>query len=352
MPFRKHLTTDVGVNKSLENWARGTQLIRTEHFFWITGGHLQKSHGGLLRHLLHSALLSMQPSNGNDALELAKYVCGLRWFSSQRHRPWGHEELYKMLARLIEHSDAKFFFLVDALDECEPQDRLGELVAGLSSTSQSSKVKLCISCRPWSPFVLQFQHAIILHLDQMTYHDMKLYVERRLANVGVESETRSEFQIKTRTRRASHLIETIVRNAEGVFLWTELVVQALCSELRKGRQFEDLERTLTEFPVGLDEYFQHLIIDRVPRTRRNGSDTAAALMLALTIAQGHGSTTLPRPHSFLNFWLLKSGRLAPGFPSTGHENEWFDPKGTERMLRQTKDFLEETCKELLVVVDR
>jgi hypothetical protein len=259
-----------------------------------------------------------------------------------------------MMLRLASSSKIKVFYLIDALDECEPQDRLWELAGELLKLSRLRNFKLCVSCRPWSPFVQTFQHTQTLHLDQLTYQDMELYIENRLADAGGDIDLCSEFRDPGRTARATKLASNVARLSEGVFLWTELVLKALISEVRKHGDFVHLEKTLLEFPVGLDEYFQKFILERITKTRQNTSDSATALILGLRIA-GHShdpDKEMPRPRSFINFWLLKRGYLAPGFSWTDHEDIWYSPEDAKRMVRQTGDFLEEACKDLLVLIDR
>jgi hypothetical protein len=260
-----------------------------------------------------------------------------------------------MMIRLASSSNIKVFYLIDALDECDPQDRLWELAGEVLELSQLPNFKLCVSCRPWSAFVQKFQHAQTLRLDQLTYKDMELYIENRLAGSGGEVDLCSEFRHASKTARATKFASDVARSSEGVFLWTELVLKALVSEMRKHGDFTHLERTLLEFPVGLDEYFQRFILERITKTRQNTSDTAAALMLGLKISKDPRLDTndeLPGPRSFINFWLLRGGYLKPGFSWTDHEDIWYSREHAKRMVRQTGDFLEETCKELLVLVDR
>jgi hypothetical protein len=278
----KYLATSYRVDQFLDQWTAGNAAIRAEHFFWILGDPVQKSREGLLRHLLYSALQSL-PANG---LELAKRVCGSRRLSSHSQRAWSYEELYDMLVRFVTGSKAKFFFLVDALDECDPQDLHDELAEEITRISKLPNIKMCVSCRPWNAFAskLQTNHTVRLH--EMTYHDMELYIERRLGAAGGENELCCEFIDHPRTERVTKFVADFACAAEGVFLWTELAVRALSSELRKGVVLERLQEILKAFPVGLDQYFQQLIFDRITKTRQNTSDTAAALTLALKIAEG------------------------------------------------------------------
>ena len=310
---------------------------------------MQKSREGLLRHLLHSALLSLPA----DSLNFAKGVCGLRWLPTHRRRAWSYGELYDMLVRLVSYSEAKFFFLVDALDECDPQDCHRELAIEMLKISLLPNVKLCVSCRRWKPFVTTFGQSRILCLDQMTYKDIKRYICNRLANADDENDLCSEFQPANRTERAMHFVADLADAAEGVFLWTELVIKALSSELRKGCGFESLEKFLSEFPIGLDEYYQKLVFDRITRTRQNTFDTAAALMLALIVTRNkYDWNSLPDCTSFLNFWLLGTGQLAAGFAWTDHNENHYTREDLEQMVGFTTNFLQETCKDLLVVINR
>jgi hypothetical protein len=85
------------------------------------------------------------------------------------------------------------FLLIDALDECDPQDRLGDLADVILWLSRFPNVKLCVSCRPWAAFTRRFDKATVLHLDQLTYHDMEVYIEKRLLSAEAEAELCSDF---------------------------------------------------------------------------------------------------------------------------------------------------------------
>ncbi|KAM0715534.1 hypothetical protein Q7P37_009032 [Cladosporium fusiforme] len=342
------------IDEVLQRWTKGKRIIRADHFFWILGAAMQKSREGLLRSLLYSALRSAsRNTDGDFDSGFIKHACGPRWLSDNSRRPWDCDELFQILARLTSVSEAKFFFLVDALDECDPQDRPGDIAAEILRVSQLPNVKLCISCRPWAAFTSRFSHAQVLWLDQLTYHDMELYVENRLASAESDHDLCTEFRGKT--AEAVLFVNEVVRAAEGVFLWIELVLKDLCSGLKKGHDFEKLREALQEFPVGLDGYFKQLIFERVTKTRQNNYDTAAVLKLAIAIASAQDPTyhqnNFPDGNSFLNFWLLKSGHLVPGFSWKDHANRWYTPDDVQLMVAQTKSFLEESCKDLLVMVE-
>lgn len=176
---------------------------------------------------------------------------------------------------------------------------------------------------------------------------MEIYVKDRL--VSAEAETDSILGFCDNAPSARSFIQHVVSSAEGVFLWAELVLKTICSEMRKGRDLGQLNQAVSSFPNNLDDYFRKFIFDRIHRTRQNVPDTAAALKLALVIALDSKPGTLQLPHatSFCNFWLLSKGYLKSSFT-------WTDPIDTsplsqEPMVRQTANFVHEVCKDLLVV---
>lgn len=352
--YRRYLASNWRIDEALQTWDADRKLVRADHFFWALGKPTQKSREGLLRQILHSVLRSLSVDLNTPELEYIKKACKSRWDSSHSNRAWEYEELYDMLIRLTSLAGAKFLLLIDALDECDPQDRLGELADEILRISQLPNVKLCIACRPWIPFTSRFkpEQARVIYLEQLTYHDMEVYVGSRFVSAEKDSGYCDEFRGKS--LKATRFIDSIVQVAEGVFLWIELVLKALCSELRKGSNFETLQGCLSEIPLDMDHYFQRLILDRVTRTRRNQSDTAAAFKLALQIQNSREIPPLENvSHSFLDFWLLLNRYLEPGFSWEDNPTyDWHSLEDIERMVGQTRRFLEEACKDLLVVVDR
>jgi hypothetical protein len=335
----------------LQTWATDVVLLRADHFFWLLGAPMQKSIEGLLRSLLHSILLGLSQHGLSKNFDIIRKICGPRWQSATANGAWSRSELKQMLARLDSVPMVKSFLLIDALDECEPQDRLGDLADEILWMSQLSNIKLCVSCRPWDVFTRSFTPCMSLRLDQLTRRDMEIYIEARLTTA--EEERNWNFEFRSRTHIACRLVQSIARDAEGVFLWTELVVKAICCEVRKGRTVERLSQVLSDFLTDLDGYFHRLIFNRIGRSRRNVEDTSAALKLAMVIHASEQTfgTAFPRSHpfaeSYMNFWLLSNGHLRSGFSWT--DSEQIDLPSVSRMLDQTAGYLEETCKDLLVL---
>jgi hypothetical protein len=277
---------------------------------------MQKTIEGLLRSLLHSALLSFSRSDIPNKLETIKDICSLR-SQIDVHSAWSRSALREMFIRLTSVAGVKFFFLVDALDECEPQDDLGDLVHEILRISNLPNVKICVSHRPWEIFTRNFEHAPTLRLDRLTLRDMETYVRGRLTSVEADVGRHSDFH--DQTQPSEDLICDLANAAEGVFLWTELVTKATSSEMRKGKRIEQLFQVMADFPTDLDKYFHELVFGRIGKSNRNIKDTAAALKLAVKINTSeqnsgvHREEKSPFARSFMNFWLLSEDRLKPGF---------------------------------------
>lgn len=87
------------------------------------------------------------------------------------------------------------------------------------------------------------------------------------------------------------------------------------------------------------------------------SDTAAALTLAVEIETSERSSeTQGKPHdpekspvarSLINFWLLSKDHLGPGFSWSDYE--LVAQSCSAVMLSQNASYIEETCKDLLVL---
>jgi hypothetical protein len=125
--YRKSLSTKTQLEAMLQTWAAGQTLLRADHYFWILGPPKQKSIEGLLRSMLYTALRSLSLAKLPDKIDAIKQICSTRWQSSNKQGTWTCKELREMISRLASVQGVKIFFLVDALDECEPQDCLGDL---------------------------------------------------------------------------------------------------------------------------------------------------------------------------------------------------------------------------------
>ncbi|KAH8892335.1 hypothetical protein GQ53DRAFT_841100 [Thozetella sp. PMI_491] len=265
------------------------------YFFWAAGTGNQKSHQGLFRTILFS-LLRKKPQMVQEAfpkkwasiyphaerfcrteLRLLHRTNGLLGTDEWQARALGnlnsyavHEGLLKWsgtnflvpLKYVLSHSTSnRTLLLIDGLDEYEgSEDDLEGLVAVLQSWATFPNTKVCVSTRPWAVFETNFGRGQVpsLRLQDLTVSDIKLYVSD-----SFKHSNSMNISNLANPHTLSDLQATIVKKAEGVFLWVYLVARSLKSGLRNGDETSILQQRVNELPSDLDDLYRHLV-ERIP----------------------------------------------------------------------------------------
>ena len=249
----KFLFDDPRTKTHLQHWAKSYDLVIASCFFWNPGSEIQKSLRGLLRSLLHD-ILSQRP-------DLIKSAAPWRWQSYELgsgHLPsWSNTELLNALRKIVAESgdSACFFILADGLDEFEGDDEARlEVTEIFKHIAEFKHVKVCVSSRPWPIFEDGFEGQPSLLLQKLTFNDITSYVKAEL-----EENRKFRLLVKNEPRGCSDLVTTIVKKAEGVFLWVILVVRSLREGLRNEDHIADLQQRLALMPSDLEKYFSYII---------------------------------------------------------------------------------------------
>ncbi|KAL1874526.1 hypothetical protein Daus18300_003545 [Diaporthe australafricana] len=280
----KFITEQYATHTALREWAGEDSLVVAKHFFWSPGTTIQKSQEGLFRALLYQ-VLSQRP-------EMIEKVCAERFSApyAQSFGPWTRRQLLKALDRigLMEDAGYKVCLFIDGLDEYEGDHT--ELVQIIQRIGSHSNVKICAASRPWLDFMDAFESSPWkLYVHELTQEDMYIFVSYKL------NENPRFKRLQTSNRSAAPgLILEITGRAQGVFLWTFLVVQSLLRGLRNEDKISDLQRRVQLLPTDLSEYFDRMLtsIEDVYRTR------VSRLFLTLSLAR----TTFPvLAFFYLNF---------------------------------------------------
>lgn len=145
----------------------------------------------------------------------------------------------------------------------------------------------------------------------------------------------------------------MVDKAQGVFLWLELVTRVLVIEIKKDRGMQRTYQNVASLPSDLEKYFMNLICETIDHSSGNISDTASALKLASVL---HEPDSADYKHSetrctFIDFWLLSRGALTALMLFPEPDTARFGPWQTAVMLQQTRSFLEQSCKDLMIIVE-
>ncbi|KAK3326881.1 hypothetical protein B0H66DRAFT_170482 [Apodospora peruviana] len=218
------------------------------HFLWSAGAYMQKSVRGILLALLFQFLSS------NESL-LDEVV---NEFPQTKFKDipgdWSVEELEKVIHASFVKSPKPIFVFLDGLDEistCDVDniDTPANLLRVVTNLSMIGNVKVCVSSRPEPVFKNQLKSISSLQLQDLTLLDMKMYAEASLLQAQPDLRTRTEF---------NGFVDEILSKADGVFLWTALVVKSLSRGLANGDRIDELLRRLHQMPKGLHALYQNM----------------------------------------------------------------------------------------------
>ncbi|KAI9704572.1 MAG: hypothetical protein M1820_005485 [Bogoriella megaspora] len=294
----KHIGDDDRTYNRLKIWANGKKLIVADHFFWIAGTSSQRSYQGMLQTLLHSIFTkdrSLVPTACRSRCKTSD--------SSARDR-WSTRELFECLCACVGKDDVRYCFFLDGLDEYHPQEEHITLVNHLKQLTKYANVKLCVSSRGWTIFENAFGHSDrSIRLEDVTRNDMRKFVCSRL----LASKSESDQTVRSDgTLEIYGLVNDIVDKAEGVFLWTHLVLSSMHDRLLAGIGLEGLRQCLREFPSDLEQYIRNLVWNRINQTWLKGrpSETACALKLSMRINDDYGYFRDSTLLVLLSYWLV------------------------------------------------
>lgn len=155
---------------------------------------------------------------------------------------------------------------IDGLDEFSgDQDALVTMVEKVHTVD----VKVCLSSRPYRSYSEAFSSSAMLRLQDLTEPDTELYVSDKL---------RASLLQTSPEKEVSKILYTIVKKAQGVFLWVELAVQQLMTGLKNEDDLGQLKRRLQLMPSDIEKMYAHMLsnIDQVYREE-------AALLLHMAL---------------------------------------------------------------------
>ena len=286
-----YIANEKCTREMLQSWAGDTKLIIARYFFWNAGAPMQKSQQGLLQSLLREIF--------GQCPELVPVVCPSRW---QRYHDigatWKRCELSEAFRKLGQEQslNLKFCFFVDGVDEYDGEDYT-HIIGVLKSLNASASIKTCISSRPWNIFIAAFG----AHTDQRLLledhngDDIQRYVKNRFEKDELFA------TLQSKDTRSSDLVDQIVQNAQGVFLWVRIVVSNLLRGLSNDDNLSDLQKRLESFPTTLTAYFQHMF-DSLDDFYRE--ETSEILLICLEGIQ---------PLSLLALWFYEQEKVTPDY---------------------------------------
>ncbi|KAK4203424.1 hypothetical protein QBC40DRAFT_23999 [Triangularia verruculosa] len=247
---------------ALERWAGPRTLVRVNYFFSTVIGGAQQQLVGLTKTLLHDILQCcpdltpiLLPEAWNEAKTLPREAAVP---VSQVDGATAMRALNRVFHGAL-NGTRSFCVFIDGLDEYKDQDGwdqadLVDLLHQWAPAGQSN-VKLCVASREETAFFNKFCPDLTIRLHELTRYDMERFVEERLRKIR-------DAGLKQR------LIRQIPQKAEGVFLWTQLVVGEIREDLEMGDGIELDMNLLDRFPAGLRPLLDRTVASISERYRR------------------------------------------------------------------------------------
>jgi hypothetical protein len=229
-------------------------VILATHFFWNAGSPLQKSRIGLLRTLLYHVV--------HESPELGPRLFP-EWFSASGSSATATDFSLSELCQAIRDLESttapgvRLCFFIDGLDEFVGEHI--DLVELVSDLAKCPYVKICVSSRPWNVFERAYHGRVNgeLAVQDFTTEDIRSYVQSKLLQNIMFVDLRS-----CNLEECDRLVESIVRKAQGVFLWVVLVVQSLVRGLTNDDDLTILHARVDSYPASLSAYFRRML-DRI-----------------------------------------------------------------------------------------
>ena len=263
---------DPRTEAALKIWSGTDEVFMLNFFFWSPGSQLQKSLAGLLRSLIYQ-ILERTPDVMPILAETGLSQHGLRQLPT-----WTEQRLRATLQNLVSVGleKCRLCIFIDGLDEFHGDHVT--LLNLISSFREITKVKFCLSSRPYSPFKHELGSSPMLKLQDLTEPDIRRYVSDEIEGAPLKASW-----VPYSSSWIKEAVDTIVQKAEGVFLWVRLAVRDQFEGIRNGDDPEQLRERLQILPTEIEEVYGHMLhgIDKVYR-----KEVARYIRLVLDFKEG------------------------------------------------------------------
>ena len=241
-------------------------IFLISYFFYELGDPQEKAFVSLLHAFAYRLLVKLQVISMKASAILIQIL--EPYIPKTRKGPWAQKVLQEALRHVVIRFpiNAGVVLFIDGFDECEGShaDQL-EFLKGLVETSKVSKlsIKICIASRAEVDIRLRLSMYSSLAIHRYTESDIASYVTRRLKTAW---ELMASQPDGTTATFDQELIDNVVRKAEGVFLWVNLVVTQLVMAIEAEAEASDLHRLVAQLPEGLKQLYQS-IVAKIPQDR-------------------------------------------------------------------------------------
>ncbi|QIX02480.1 hypothetical protein AMS68_007997 [Peltaster fructicola] len=218
---------DEHITKTMRN------AVRLSFYFTARGEQLEKTFAGMYRSLLVQLL---------DAVPELQHVLDSIKYSRALDIP----QLQSALTAGIQKLQRPVYFFIDAIDECHDKD-IQEMIDYFENLQDGlTGISVCFASRHYPVYEIPTRLQLVLEDTAEHTADLDHFVKTNLRLGKATPKRREEIQTE------------IVAKANGVFLWTVLVVKILQKEVSAGR-LHAVQGRLRDIPAGLKELFQDIL---------------------------------------------------------------------------------------------
>ncbi|KAK3319785.1 hypothetical protein B0T19DRAFT_271667 [Cercophora scortea] len=277
----KFLTGDPRTTEHLEDWAASAdkRLIVCKFFFWKYGSDSQRTMAGMYRSILYDAC---ETSAG-----LAKLLVPELWGSN---KPDISDHEVRMAFRRIWTEPQirqgwRLCLFIDALDEFDGsgeglthKDFAKELRALTDAVGNGSGsfLKLCVSSREDHSIMKAFETSPRIRLQDLTRDDISSTVRGKLME-----DDHFQALMEKDGAGCQELIDSIIHDAEGVFLWVKLLLFYLKEELSStAPSLAPLRHIVQTTPSELEDFLGKILND-IKQHHRYGAFFILAMALRM-----------------------------------------------------------------------
>lgn len=242
-----------------------SKACRIAFFFNARGGPEERNACGLFKALLHQVVTNY-PHLSTALIE--RYKLKKRQ-SGKAQVIWSLPELRDLLHDVILNADkTPIEIFIDALDECN-EDEIRSIITFFSWCSSDAMacnkvLRICWSSRHYRH--VSVDHHFQILVENMNSADITLWVQRHLTG---------------RDDLLEHFQARIVAKANGVFLWSVLVVDKIKKLADKGLPISKISRVIDDMPTELNELYRDIIVTLDPDLNEDAVAMIYCVLFAL-----------------------------------------------------------------------
>lgn len=242
-----------------------SKACRMGFFFNARGGTEEQNSYGLFKALLHQVVTNF-PHLSTTLIE--RYKLKKRQ-SGKAQVVWSLPELRELLHDVVLNAGkTPIEIFIDALDECN-EGEIRSIISFFSWCASDAIVhnkvlRICWSSRHYRH--VSVEHHFQILVEHMNSADITLWVQRHLAGSD---------------QLLEHFEGQIVAKANGVFLWSVLVVDKIKKLADKGLPISKIGRVIDDMPSELNELYSNILATLDPDLSEDASAMMTCVLFAL-----------------------------------------------------------------------